>query len=354
MFVSSCCTKTPGEMFPVSQGSWTAITSSCASMYAADCMVRKLVILDAQGLNPGDLTWDDLRALGELSIYETTTPSELLERAQGASVLLTNKTPVRADAIAQLPDLRFIGVIATGYDVVDLKAAAERGIPVSNVPTYGTNSVAQYTFALLLELCHRVQRHADDVREGGWNNRGAWSYHLFPLVELTGKTFGLIGYGRIGRQTGVIARAFGMRVMAADPMFHGEEGVMLATVEQILREADVVSLHCPLTPETRGLINAERLAMMKPSAFLLNTSRGPLVDEQALADALAAGKIAGAALDVIPVEPPVAASPLFTAPNCLVTPHIAWATKEARGRLLGTAAENVRAFFAGKPINVVN
>ena len=323
-------------------------------MYAADCMHRKIVILDSQALNPGDLTWDDLGALGELSIYETTMPAELVERARGTSVLLTNKTPLRADAIAQLPDLRFIGVMATGYDVVDIKAAAERGIPVSNIPTYGTNSVAQYAFAMLLELCHRVQKHSDDVHEGGWTRRGAWSYHLSPLVELTGKTFGLIGYGRIGRQTGVLARAFGMWVMAADPMFHGEEGVAPATVEQILREADVVSLHCPLTPETRGLINTQRLGMMKPSAFLLNTSRGPLVDEQALADALAAGRIAGAALDVIPVEPPVAASPLFTAPNCLVTPHIAWATKEARGRLLATAAENVRAFFAGNPVNVVN
>ncbi len=316
-------------------------------------MHRKIVILDAQALNPGDLSWGDLQVLGDLSIYETTAAGEVIERARGASVVLTTKTSLSADVIAQLPDLRFIGVLATGYDIVDVKAAAEHGIPVSNIPTYGTDSVAQYTFALLLELCHRVQRHSDDVRDGGWSRSGVWSYHLSPLVELAGKTLGLIGYGRIGRQTGVLARAFGMRVMAADPMFHGEEGLTPATVEQILREADVVSLHCPLTPDTRCLINAERLAMMKRSAFLLNTSRGLLVDDQALADALAAGQIAGAALDVLPVEPPVSASPLLSAPNCLVTPHIAWATKEARARLLRTAADNVRAFFAGKPINVV-
>jgi glycerate dehydrogenase len=317
-------------------------------------MLPKIVVLDGQALNPGDLSWDSLKACGELAVYETTSPDELPGRARGAAVLLTNKTPLRAATLEQLPDLRYIGVLATGYDVVDFKAAAERRIPVSNIPTYGTASVAQFAFALILELCHRVQRHADDVRDGGWIRRGEWSYHLSPLVELAGKTLGLIGYGRIGRQTAGVGQALGMNVIAADPTLSGEENVESVGIEDLLRRADVVSLHCPLTPDTRGLMNAERLALMKPSAFLVNTSRGPLVDERALADALHAGRIAGAALDVIPVEPPAEMSPLMTAPNCLVTPHIAWATKEARARLMQTAVDNVAAFLSGKPANVVN
>ena len=317
-------------------------------------MPSKIVVLDGYTLQPGDLSWDGLRALGEVEVHDRTPPDQILPRAQGAAILLTNKTPLRAETLAQLPDLKFIAVLATGYDIVDIKAARARGIPVSNIPTYGTNSVAQFAFALILELCHRVQRHADDVSAGGWTKQNEWSYHLTPLVELAGKTLGLIGYGRIGKQTGVIARAFGMNVIAADPMLKDEEGVESALLEDVLRRADVVSLHCPLTPETRGLMNSERLAQMKRTAFLINTARGPLVDEQALADALNTGVIAGAGIDVIPVEPPQLPSPLFSAQNCIVTPHIAWATKEARARLMDIAVENVRAFIAGKPVNVVN
>jgi len=317
-------------------------------------MPHKIVVLDGQALNPGDLDWKALRALGEVEIFETTAADEIVARLRGADVVLTNKTPLREESLAQLPDLRFIGVLATGYDVVDVKAASARGIPVSNIPTYGTNSVAQYAFALILELSHRVQRHADDVRDGGWIRRSVWSYHLSPLTELSGKTLGLIGFGRIGRQTAGIGQAFGMNVIAADPTLSGEESVEPVSIEDLLRRADVVSLHCPLTAETRGLMNASRLSLMKPSAILINTSRGPLVDEVALAEALHAGRIAGAALDVLPVEPPVAASPLLAAPNCLVTPHIAWATKEARGRLMQTAVDNVAAFLSGSPVNVVN
>lgn len=311
-------------------------------------------MLDGYTLNPGDISWDGLQEMGDVVIHDRTAPDEIVSRAAGAQVLLTNKTPLRAETLAQLPDLRFICVLATGYDVVDVKAATERGIPVSNIPTYGTNSVAQFAFALLLELCHHVQEHAEHASSGGWIEKGEWSYHFRPLIELAGKTMGLIGYGRIGRQTGVIARAFGMRVIAADPALREEEGVEAVSIDEVLSHADVVSLHCPLTPETRGLMNEERLSRMKPSAFLINTSRGPLVDEHALAAALESGRLAGAAVDVLPVEPPVKASPLMQAKNCLVTPHIAWATKEARARLMQTAVDNVKAFLDGTPANVVN
>lgn len=316
-------------------------------------MAERIVVLDGYALNPGDLSWDALSELGTLEVHDRTEGGEILARAQGAAVVLTNKVPLRAETLAKLPDLRFVGVLATGHDVVDSAEAAKRGIPVSNIPTYGTNSVAQFAFALILELCHHVQRHSDDVSAGGWMKRNEWSYHLFPLIELTGKTLGLIGCGRIGRQTAVLARAFGMEVIAADPMLKPEDGIEKVSIDEVLRRSDFVSLHCPLTPETRHLVNAERLALMKPSAYLINTSRGPLVVEQDLADALNSEKLGGAAVDVLPVEPPES-SPLFTARNCLVTPHIAWATKEARARLMDIAVENVRAFLAGKPQNVVN
>jgi glycerate dehydrogenase len=295
-----------------------------------------------------------MRELGVLEAHDRTPASEILSRAEGARVLLTNKTPLRADVLARLPDLRFISVLATGYDIVDVEEASRRKIPVSNVPTYGTYSVAQFAFALILELCHRVQRHADHVRGGGWTERAEWSYHLHPLVELEGKTLGLIGFGRIGRQTAAIGTALGMRVIAADPALTPADGVESVSVEDVLRNSDVVSLHCPLTPETRNLLDAARLALMKSSAFLINTARGPLVDEAALADALNNGRLAGAALDVLPVEPPAGPGPLFDSRNCIVTPHIAWATKEARERLMGTTVGNVRAFLNGAPVNVVN
>jgi glycerate dehydrogenase len=315
-------------------------------------MSQRIVVLDGYALNPGDLTWDAFRELGALEVHDRTPAGEIATRSQGATALLINKTPLRADTLAQLPDLRYIGVLATGYDVVDAKVAREKGIPVTNIPTYGTDSVAQFAFALILELCHRVQRHADDTASGRWARNPDWSYHLSPLIELAGKTLGIIGYGRIGQRTAEIGRAFGMQILAHDP--DAPAAPEMVGLNDLLRQSDVVSLHCPLTAENRGLMSAERLRTMKASAFLINTARGPLVVEQDLADALNSGRLGGAGLDVLPVEPPRNGSPLMNARNCIVTPHVAWATKEARTRLMQTAVENLRAFLAGKPQNVVN
>ena len=316
----------------------------------------KITILDGYCLNPGDLSWDAMRQFGEVQVFDRTRLEEVPERAAGAAIALTNKTPLPGHVLRQLPELRYIGVLATGYNVVDLEAARERGIVVTNIPTYGTASVAQLVFALLLELCHNVKLHADAVRAGEWTHNPDWSFWKSPLMELWGKTMGIVGFGRIGRQTGRIADAMGMRVIANDT-YHGDEptypGFRWASVEEVLRESDVVSLHSPLFPETRGMINAASLKLMKPTAFLINTSRGPLVVEQDLADALNAGRLAGAGLDVLSVEPPTEHNPLLSARNCLVTPHIAWATKEARGRLMDRAVENIAAFLAGEPRNVV-
>ncbi len=317
----------------------------------------KAVVLDGYALNPGDLDWGPLERLVELAVHPRTAPEELAGRCAGAAILLTNKTPLREPLLKQLPELKYIGVLATGYDVVDAAAAGKLGIAVTNVPTYGTDSVAQFTFALLLELCHRIQRHADSVSSGDWGRSPDWSYHLSPLQELAGKTIGLVGLGRIGRRVARIADAFGMTIIGTD-VYRGDPlpyaGFEWVELDELFERAGVVSLHCPLTPANRGLVNASRLARMKPSALLLNTSRGPLVVEQDLAAALAAGTLAGAALDVLPVEPPREPSPLFSAPNCIVTPHIAWATKEARARLLDQTVANIAAFLAGNPVNVVN
>jgi glycerate dehydrogenase len=316
----------------------------------------KLTILDGYCVNPGDLSWDALRQFGELQVFDRTRVDELLERAAGAAIVLTNKTPLPGHILRQLPELRYIGVLATGYNVVDVEVASERGIVVTNVPTYGTASVAQFVFALLLELCHNVRLHSDAVRAGEWARNPDWSFWKSPLMELAGKTMGIVGFGRIGRQTGRIADAMGMRVIANDT-YHGEEptfpGFRWASVEEILRESDVVSLYSPLFPETRGMINAASLALMKPTAILINTSRGPLVMDRDLADALNAGRLGGAGLDVLSVEPPTETNPLLSARNCLVTPHIAWATKEARSRLIDLVVENITAFMAGEPRNVV-
>ncbi|HUA61484.1 MAG TPA: D-2-hydroxyacid dehydrogenase [Verrucomicrobiae bacterium] len=316
----------------------------------------KITVLDGYALNPGDLSWDALRRLGEFEVFDRTPAAEAAHRAAGAAIVLTNKTPLHEETLAQLPDLKYIGVLATGYDVVDVKFAKSRGIVVTNIPIYGTASVAQFVFALLLELCHNVRVHSDAVRGGEWSRNPDWSFWKSPLVELAGKTMGIIGFGRIGRQTGKIADAMGMRVIASDT-YQGNppawEGFRWAGIEELLRESDVVSLHSPLFPDTRGMINAHSLAWMKPSAFLINTSRGPLVVDHDLADALNAGTIAGAGLDVLSVEPPAATNPLLCARNCLVTPHIAWATREARSRLMDLAVENVTAFVAGKSQNVI-
>ena len=317
----------------------------------------KLVVLDGYALNPGDLSWDALRSMVDVVVHERTPPDQIVARAQDADILLTNKTPLRAATLAQLPQLKFIAVLATGYDVVDSADANTRGIPVANVPTYGTDSVAQFAFALILELCHRVQIHSDAVRAGEWTSNPDWSFWKTPLIELSGKTLGIAGFGRIGRRTAAIGHAMGMRILANDLVTANPpdyEGFRWAGLDELFAESDVISLHCPITADNEGMVNAARLNKMKPSAILVNTSRGKLIVAQDLADALNAGGIAGAAIDVLPVEPPPAGNPLFTAKNCILTPHIAWATHGARERLMNIVVDNVRAFIAGTPINVVN
>ena len=316
----------------------------------------RIVILDGRTLDQGEASWQGLAELGELVVHERTDPGDVVSRSFEADLLLTNKTPVTARDIERLPKLRYIGVLATGFDVVDVEAARRRGIPVTNVPVYGTDSVAQLTFALLLELCHGAGLHAEAVRAGDWSRSPDWCFWKTPLVELAGKTMGVVGFGRIGRRVARIAQAFGMRSVAHHPGRTGrpDEGIPWIGLDDLLAVADVVSLHCPLTLDTSGMINAERLRRMKPTAFLLNTSRGKLIVERDLADALAAGRLAGAAVDVLSTEPPAPDNPLLAAPNCLVTPHLAWATREARARLLAVAVENAKAFLADAPRNVVN
>ncbi|MBN8730718.1 MAG: D-2-hydroxyacid dehydrogenase [Acidobacteria bacterium] len=313
----------------------------------------KIVVLDGYCLNPGDLTWDGLRAMGELTVHDRTAATDTAARLAGADVAFTNKTALTAELLGGAASLRYVGVLATGYNIVDVASAKARGITVTNIPTYGTASVAQHAFALLLELTQHVGLHEEAVRAGEWASNADWCFSKTPLVELSGKTMGIVGYGRIGRATAAIGRAFGMRILAADAVQNADD-VEWRSIEELLREADVVSLHCPLTPETNGLMNAARLRLMKPTAFLLNTSRGPLIVNQDLADALNAGVIAGAGLDVLDVEPPKAGNPLIGAKNCIVTPHMAWATQEARSRLMEIAVENLRAFLAGSPVNVVS
>lgn len=319
-------------------------------------MSDSLVILDAFTANPGDLSWDGLRALAPCTFHDRLAATEIVEAAKDATLILTNKTPLKAETIAALPNLRYIGVLATGYNIVDTAAAQARGIPVCNVPAYSSASVAQVVFALLLELTHHVGHHASEVRNGRWTASPDFCFWDTPLIELAGRKLGIVGYGGIGKSVARIAEAFGMKVIATkrDGQPGREGDVEFVSVETLFREADVITLHCPLTPQTQGLVNAERLALMKPSAFLINTGRGPLIVEQDLADALNAGKIAGAGLDVLSAEPPPADQPLLQAKNCLITPHYAWASKEARTRLIDIATANVRAFLSGQPQNVVN
>ena len=317
----------------------------------------KIVVLDSHALNPGDLSWDSLRAIGELQVFDRTANDQIVERARDAEIVLTTRTPLPEQILRQLKQTRYIGVLFTGYDVVDTKAARDLKITVTNVPTYATASTAEFTFALLLELCHHVGLHAEATRAGEWSRSTDFTFRKTPLIELAGKTMGIIGLGRIGRRVAEIAMAFEMRVIAADqirgavpdwPNFRWHE------VDELLTQADVVSLHCPLLPQTRGIINSKSLTLMKPSAFLINASRGPLVVEQDVADALNNGRIAGAAVDVLSSEPSSPDNQLLRAKNCIVTPHIAWATREARTRLLNTAIANLRAFLEGHPINVVD
>lgn len=320
----------------------------------------RLVILDGYTLNPGDLDWSPLGSLAErFEVHDRTPASEVITRAKGAEVILTNKTPLDRATLESLRSggLRYVGVLATGFNVVDAPAARALGVAVTNVPTYGTMTVAQATFALLLELTNHVGARAGDVRAGGWSRSADWCYYDAPPIELDGLTLGLAGFGAIAQAVARVGQAFGMRVIA-HRRDHAKPpevpGVDLVGLEELFASSDVLSLHCPLTEETRGLVNAERLARMRPSAFLLNTARGPLVAERDLADALEAGHLAGAGLDVLGTEPPAADHPLLTARNCLITPHVAWAARAARARLLKTAAANVRAFLAGQPENVVN
>lgn len=322
--------------------------------------MKKIVVLDGYTLNPGDLTWKDLEALGQCIIYDRTDPKEVVPRAKDAEIVLTNKTVLSSDAIKQLPKLKYIGVLATGYNIVDTETARTRSIPVTNVPAYSTQSVAQMVFAHLLNLAQHVAHHAETVRCGRWTSNPDFCYWDMPLIELAGLTMGIIGFGRIGQAVAKLALAFGMKVIAYDIVTPSSipgsspEGCQFVELDDIFRISDVVSLHCPLAPQTKNIINKERLERMKKTAFLINTSRGPLVDEQALAEALNNERIAGAGLEVLSLEPPEKNNPLLKAKNCFITPHIAWATRAARERLLKVVIDNVASFLAGKPKNVVN
>jgi len=314
----------------------------------------KIVVLDGYTTNPGDLCWGALAALGTLTVHDRSAAAEIVPRARGAEIVLTNKTVLSRDVIAALPGLRCICVLATGYNVVDVAAAKEHGVAVCNVPEYSTPNVAQAVFALLLELTNRTGHHDRTVHEGRWAACDDFCYWDGDLVELAGLTLGIVGYGRIGAAVARIGTAFGMKILAQRRSNAGRvEGGELAPLDRVFRESDVVSLHCPLTPDTKDLVNAARLATMKRTALLINTARGALVNEADLAAALDAGTIAGAGLDVLTVEPPPASNPLLTAKNCVITPHIAWATRNARRRLIEATAGNVQAFLAGQPRNVV-
>ncbi len=308
----------------------------------------RIVVLDGHTLNPGDLSWEPLAQLAALIVHARTASADIVARARAAEIVLTNKVPLSADTLAQLPNLRFIGVLATGHNIVDGAAARVRDIPVCNIPAYGTTSVAQHVFALLLELTQRTGHHAHTVRDGRWARSADWCYWDGALVELAGLNLGIVGAGRIGRAVGKIGEAFGMRVRYAT------RSTGRADLEAVLRGSDVVSLHCPLTPETKQMFNATTLAVMKPTSFLINTGRGALIDEAALAAAVRTGRIAGAGLDVLSVERPLSDNPLLDAPNCVITPHLAWATEAARRRLMQVAVENIRAWITGQPQNVVN
>ena len=318
----------------------------------------KLVILDGYAENPGDLSWDWLKDLvDEVDVYDVTPPALVLERSAGADILVSNKTVLSADTIRALPDLKCILLLSTGYNVIDGKAARERGIPVCNIPAYSTNGVAQLVFALLLELTTAVGLHNDSVKSGDWVRSKHFCYWKQPLTELWGKTFGIFGFGRIGKAVAQIANAMGMRVLAVSPHTRSYDGfgsVEFVDLDTLLHESDVVSLHCPLTPATTALVNADFLKKMKPTAYLINTSRGPVVDEAALAAALQSGRLAGAGVDVLSCEPPKADNPLLQCKTCIITPHIAWASFEARSRLMEIFKGNLEAFLAGQPRNVVN
>ena len=323
----------------------------------------KIVILDGYAENPGDLSWEGFEKLGELTVYDRTPREdveEILRRIGDAEIICTNKTLIGREVIERAPKLRYIGVLATGYNVVDVDAAAERGIPVTNIPSYGTAAVAQHMMALLLEICNRTGHHSQAVHEGRWQRSEDFCFWDYPLMELAGKTVGIIGYGHIGKAAARLAGAFGMKVIACRRPGHSvlenvqDDGVSMVTIEELFERADVISVHCPLFPETEGLICRENISKMKDGVIIINTARGPIVREKDLAEALNSGKVYAAGVDVVSTEPIRDDNPLLTARNCFIMPHIAWASRESRQRLMDTAVDNLRAFLAGEPVNVVN
>lgn len=322
----------------------------------------KIVVLDGYTLNPGDLSWEGLEKLGELTVYDRTSfdrnnESLIIERVGDAQIVFTNKTPLSREALTKMRNLEYIGVLATGYDIVDIKTAKDLGITVTNIPTYGTDSVAQMAIALLLEMCHHVWEHNVAVKNGEWSINPDWCFWKYPLVELAGKTAGIIGYGRIGQKTGEIAQALGMNVVAYDSFENKElesSTMKYVKLDELFSKSDVIFLHCPLNDSTKGIINNDTIAKMKDGVMIINNARGPLIVEEDLAEALNSGKVAGAALDVVSTEPIKMDNPLLKAKNCIITPHISWAPKESRQRLMDIAVENLESFLAGQPINVVN
>ncbi|HHY71075.1 MAG TPA: D-2-hydroxyacid dehydrogenase [Thermoanaerobacterales bacterium] len=322
----------------------------------------KIVVLDGYTLNPGDLSWEGLQKFGDLTVYDRTAfdrsgESLIIERVGDANIVFTNKTPLSREALSKMPNVKYIGVLATGYNVVDIEAAKELGITVTNIPTYGTDSVGQMAIALLLEMCHHVWEHSEAVKNGEWTSNPDWCFWKYPLIELAGKTAGIIGYGRIGQVTGRIAQALGMKVLAND-LYQNKElessTMKYVELDELLSKADVIFLHCPLFDSTEGIINKDNIAKMKDGVMVINNSRGPLIVEEDLAEALNSGKVAGAALDVVSTEPIKMDNPLLKAKNCIITPHISWAPKESRQRLMDITVDNLEKFLADSPVNVVN
>lgn len=317
----------------------------------------KIVVLDGYTLNPGDLSWDGLKALGDVVVYDRTSADQTVERIGDADIVITNKTAINQQVLDGCSDVKYIGVLATGYNIVDIAAAKNRGIVVTNIPTYGTRAVSQFAIALLLEICHHIGEHSQTVRAGEWTKNADWCYWNHPLIELSGKTMGIIGFGRIGQQTAVIAQALGMRVLANDS-YQNEalesETLQYASLDELFAKSDVISLHCPLFDSTQGIINKNNISKMKDGVIIINTSRGPLVVEEDLAEALNSGKVYAAGVDVVSTEPIKVDNALLKAKNCIITPHIAWAPKESRSRLLNIAVDNLKAYLANSPVNVVN
>ncbi len=317
----------------------------------------QIVVLDGYTLNPGDLSWEELKKLGETRVYDRTPEDKIIERVGDAEIIYTNKTPLRKEILEKLPNVKFIGLLATGYNVVDVDSAKKLNIKVTNVPTYGTHSVAQMVFAHLMAICHHVQAHSDAVKDGEWANNPDWSFWNYPLIELAGKTMGIIGYGRIGEAVGRIAQAFAMKVVAFDNHPKKElesETMKYVNLDELLASSDVITLHCPLFESTKGIINKDSIAKMKDGVIIINTSRGPLIVEEDLVEALESGKVYAAGVDVVSIEPILKDNPLLKAKNIFITPHISWAPKESRKRLMDVAVDNLKQFLDGKPVNVVN